>query len=285
MDTAVQNIVDILHDEGACEAWGKRFKRELNDVSVLWTVGTNVRIDPNYDIPVRRALEKLTSLYRYIEVLVRFANSPRLRRASTFELIISPVTPPARRQVTLPSSIDEWESTVDYVCAGKELATADWARKQAIELAGHYDDSYLCVTHCECSLIAHLEATHTKTPAFSYIGISKLSCRACMLWIAAFNRRAGRQYVTRGTYGKWYWPWTAPEGLAHSEAALMAKMVRAECVRFINASGHFRAGSDSTDASVEKGPSRSADVAREMDREIDGWIEHMVQELKAKNMK
>lgn len=285
METAVQKTVDILHDEEDCEAWGKRFKREFDYVSVLWTMDTNVRPDPNYEIPVRRALEKLTSLHRYIEVLVRFANSPRLRPALTFEPSISLVTPPARRQVTLPSSIHEWETTVDYVCAGKELATADWARKQATDLAGHYDKSYLCVTHCECSLIAHLEATPAETPPFSYIGVSKLSCRACMLWIAAFNRRAGRQYVTRGAHGKWYWPWTAPAGLADYEAAVMAKAVRADCVRFIQASGHFRAGSDSTDASVDKSPSRSADVAREMDREIDGGIASMVQELKAKNMK
>lgn len=285
MDTAVQKTVEILHDEEDCEAWGKFFKREFDRVSVLGTMHANVCPDPNYDIPVRRALEKLTSLHRYIEVLVRFANSPRLRPALTFKMSVSPVTPPARRQVTLPSSIDEWQSTLDYVCAGRELATADWTRKRAADLAGHYDESYLCLTHCECSLIAHLEAAHTKAPAFSYIGVSKLSCRACMLWIAAFNRRAGRQYFTRGTHGKWYWPWAAPAGLADYEAAVMAKAVRAECIRFIKASGHFRAGSDSTDASVDRSPPRSADVARKMDREIDGGIESMLQELKARNMK
>lgn len=103
-----------------------------------------------------------------------------------------------------------------------------------------------------------------------------------MLWITAFNRRGGRQYFTRGTHGKWYWPWTAPPpGLGPDEAGVMAKAVRAECVRFIKANGHFRSGSDSSDASVDKGPRRGPEVAKKMDIEIEGGIESMVRKLQA----
>lgn len=189
------------------------------------------------------------------------------------------MTPPPLRQVVLPSSINDWQTTVDRVCAGNHLVTADWIKTQAVGLADHFDASNLGVTHCECSLIAHLEATRAKTPAFSYIGVSKLSCPACILWIRAFNHHAGRRYFTRGTDGKWCWPWTAPAGLSDYEAGMMAEAVHAECVRFIEVNDRLRAGSD---VYVDKAPLRRADVTRKMDREIEGGFESMLKKLKAK---
>lgn len=290
MDTTIEKAVDILSDDMQCEAWGKRFRGEIHRsyFPSSCTFDSDLRPAGEYYIPVRRALEKLTSLHRYIEVLVRFANSRRLRPALSYRLSIIPVTPPPRRQIALPGSVDEWETTVDFVCAGKDFTTANWGRKQAVELADHFSSSYLCATHCECSLIAHLEAIHTPgtTPAFSYIGVSKLSCRACMLWITAFNRRGGRQYFTRGTHGKWYWPWAAPvPDLLPSEAAVVAEAVRAECVRFIKASGHFRAGSGSSDASADKVARSAPEVAKKMDMEIEGGIESMLRILKSEQPK
>jgi len=44
-------------------------------------------------------------------------------------------------------------------------------------------------------------------PPFSYIGVSKLSCNACQIWMAGYNRQPGQEFYTRGTHGKWYWPW------------------------------------------------------------------------------
>lgn len=107
-----------------------------------------------------------------------------------------------------------------------------------------------------------------------------------MLWIAAFNRRGGRQYFTRGTHGKWYWPWAAPvPGLLRDEAAMVAKAVRAECVRFIKANGHLRAGSDISDASVDKVSPRAPEAVKKTNMEIRGGMESMLQKLKSEQPK
>lgn len=47
--------------------------------------------------------------------------------------------------------------------------------------------------------------------AFSYIGVSKLSCAACKIWIEGYNQQEGPNFYTRGCHGKWYWPWGLPE--------------------------------------------------------------------------
>ena len=48
-------------------------------------------------------------------------------------------------------------------------------------------------------------------PIFSYLGVSKLSCSACKLWIEAYNQQERVKYYTRGSHGKWYWPWGLPQ--------------------------------------------------------------------------
>lgn len=107
-----------------------------------------------------------------------------------------------------------------------------------------------------------------------------------MLWIKAFNRRGGRQYFTRGTHGKWCWPWAAPvPDLLPFEAAVVAEALRAECVRFLKANGHFRAGSDGSDASADKVARSAPEVAKKMGMEIEGGIESMLQRLKSEQPK
>lgn len=240
--------------------------------------------DSKSPIDVRRALEKLTLLHRSIGVSVRFATSPRHRSALSYHLTIHPVTPPPPRQITLPSSAEDWETIVNDVCAGNDFTTLDWSRTQAIALTEHFKPCYLCPTHCECSLIAHLEAAHTSgtRPAFSYIGGSKLSCRACMLWIAAFNRRGGRQYFTRGTHGKWSWPWAAPGPDNPHETGVVAEQVRAECVQFLKATGCLRSAEDGLRDTVAR---RAPEVVRKMDLEVEAAIENMLRELRSEKPK
>jgi hypothetical protein len=62
-------------------------------------------------------------------------------------------------------------------------------------------------------------------PAFSYIGVSKLSCSACSIWIEAFNERSGREFYTRGSHGKWYWPWGIPRAEGPSAELMVQKIL------------------------------------------------------------
>ena len=47
-------------------------------------------------------------------------------------------------------------------------------------------------------------------PVFSYIGVSKLSCSPCQIWMDCYNDERKVRFYTRGSHGKWYWPWGLP---------------------------------------------------------------------------
>jgi len=59
-------------------------------------------------------------------------------------------------------------------------------------------------------------------PSFSYIGVSKLSCAAWQMWIDGYNSQNGLKFYTKGSHGKWYWPWGLPR---LDESRLKAYMV------------------------------------------------------------
>ena len=83
-----------------------------------------------------------------------------------------------------------------------------WHENDALELAERFESQYICLIHCETKLIHYLETNHVNqwdnVPAFLYIGVSKLSCGACHMWIDSFNQLGGRRYYTREFHGKWY---------------------------------------------------------------------------------
>ncbi|KAG0126361.1 hypothetical protein HOY82DRAFT_628380, partial [Tuber indicum] len=91
-------------------------------------------------------------------------------------------------------------------------------------------ENYECPVHCECALIQYLQVNQhnewDNISAFSYIGVSKLRCSACRTWIEAFNKQGGPQFYTRGSHGKWYWPWGLPreESLEEVGQSLGGKM-------------------------------------------------------------
>jgi OTT_1508-like deaminase len=76
--------------------------------------------------------------------------------------------------------------------------------------------------HCEVKLLLHLfaeeqQSTNPKPPAYSYIGLSKLSCLGCFNFLLAFNEVFGTRFVTKGTHSKAYFPWGFPESYAEHD--------------------------------------------------------------------
>lgn len=63
--------------------------------------------------------------------------------------------------------------------------------------------------HCECGVVAYLYQ-YSAFPAFSYIGVSKLSCKPCYYWIKAFNKTMNTRFRTKGYHDKWYGGWARP---------------------------------------------------------------------------
>ena len=67
--------------------------------------------------------------------------------------------------------------------------------------------------HCECALIAHYQNSlnsRSLVAPLEYIGVSKLSCRACVLFFEASNKVSSFRFCTRGSHQKWYFPWAMP---------------------------------------------------------------------------
>jgi hypothetical protein len=79
--------------------------------------------------------------------------------------------------------------------------------------------------HCEVKLLLHLfteqrQSTNPKPAAYSYLGVSKLSCLGCFEFLSAFNEVLGTRFVTKGTHSKAYSPWAFPEGCAEHDQLL-----------------------------------------------------------------
>ncbi|KAG0633394.1 hypothetical protein HOY80DRAFT_872124, partial [Tuber brumale] len=136
--------------------------------------------------------------------------SPRLQPALRYRLLISAV-PEKTHTVKLPASPEEWKSFLEVACHKRY----DFQKPRVVELAERFGSSkWVCPVHCECRLIIDLQTRQGNqwdhVPPFNYIGVSKLSCSACRIWIEAFNERSVRKFYTRGSHGKWYWPWGIP---------------------------------------------------------------------------
>ncbi|KAG0132958.1 hypothetical protein HOY82DRAFT_605409 [Tuber indicum] len=169
---------------------------------------SNRRGDP---FPLRRALEKLTYLPRHIDTLLVFAQSPRLRPALQYRMFVSPI-PKQTRTIKLPASQEEWKFFLKTACGEHDDDGLEASAVKLLKLFG--SEEWACPVHCECGLIQYLQTKQgissnwDNVPAFGYIGVSKLSCSSCRIWIEAFNEQSGPQFYTtgRGSRGKWYWP-------------------------------------------------------------------------------
>ena len=153
---------------------------------------------------------KLTSLPQHIESLFEIAYSPRLQPVFLYCISVIGV-PRWLRTVQLPSSQEAWSLFLQTACQ----QSYNWQEAEAEALLERFGaQKYKCAVHCECKLIQYLGARHKNqwdnVPPFSYIGVSRLSCGACRIWIESFNELGGRRFYTSGSHGKWYWPWGMP---------------------------------------------------------------------------
>ncbi|KAG0124763.1 hypothetical protein HOY82DRAFT_633600 [Tuber indicum] len=200
--------------------------------------------NPEDHFPLQRALEKMISLPRHIQSLFGFAHSSRLRPALQYRMTICAVLGRAQN-VKLPASEDEWKSFLK-VASGEE---GPWQEEDARKLFKKFGSQEReCPVHCECGLIQYLQTKHgdswDNVPAFGYIGVSKLSCSACRVWIEAFNELGGPKFYIRGSHGKWYFPW----GMPMAEGPLKEKMRIKVLNEYITRLEDKRAGSDSSGA-------------------------------------
>jgi len=84
--------------------------------------------------------------------------------------------------------------------------------------------------------------------AFSYIGISKLSCAACNLWIQGFNLQGGAKYYTKGSHCKWYPKWGLPQLNQDVLSKFMVREISATYRQHCRAKGRLKALADGSNA-------------------------------------
>ena len=69
--------------------------------------------------------------------------------------------------------------------------------------------------HCECALVSSLESSGLP-PVFSYVGVSKLSCKQCHNWLKSYNSVTGKRFRTRGLHDRFFPGWARP-ALEHDD--------------------------------------------------------------------
>ena len=173
---------------------------------------------PPHPFPLRRVIEKLDSQSAHLDNLFEFANSPRLRPALLYNLTVTNL-PSQSCSVSLPTSSGKWES----ILRAENMLDSDKRSEagQKLSLIGKKN----CPIHCECKLVQFFSPPHGPewVPPFSYIGVSKLSCGACRIWMEAYNELGGQQFYTKGSHGAWYWPWGMPTMEASLNEAVVEK--------------------------------------------------------------
>src|SRR5438034_7145225 len=164
-----------------------------------------------------RYLRKLESLPTDVDVLLKYARSPRLRQRhlaqKNLKLCILN-TPP--RTIDLLNSYEQWKTLAETILKDHRVdlslypnavpgrrTFASWKKNR--ECFGP--------VHCEVAVALHFlrsdPASHD-VPALPYIGVSKLSCLACWTFFRCLHDHACNFYI-RGTHAKAYFPWKYPD--------------------------------------------------------------------------
>lgn len=75
----------------------------------------------------------------------------------------------------------------------------------------HHKHSLYTPVHCEVAVAMHLLSQDLDgPPPLPFIGVSKLLCFGCWSFLKSLQR-VGAQIATRGTHGKYAFPWKYPE--------------------------------------------------------------------------
>ena len=198
-------------------------------------------------------LRKVESLANDIGVLAKLAYSPYCKHLFTFKFKVIPIRGQVSKAISGPQTPKDWETVFEkallyrnrykgpteeeYVIDEEKIEkdTADIAKK-AIKLD--------LVIHCEVKILLHIFKTENEIPstsktknkipstfktkneipgipkAYTYIGVSKLSCRGCCAFFDAFNIANQTHFVTKGSHSKSYWPWQFPHGVPNGDAVL-----------------------------------------------------------------
>jgi hypothetical protein len=159
--------------------------------------------------PLVRYLSKVTAIHSHCDVLLKHAHSPRLRRHLHNTFRVSSIQLESIN-ISMPQS---WGPVIKNALDRQgfiPIRRSTQMQKIFRELRD-LPNPVQAPVHCECALIHHFQRLpETETPALNYLGVSRLSCKACALFIKAFDNHGRCEFYTRGSHHKWTFPWALP---------------------------------------------------------------------------
>lgn len=173
-----------------------------------------------------RYLRKINSVFNSIKTLVRATLSPKTRDLLFCQPNLKTLREQSTKLANVPTTTADWKRVLRDALAyhnQRNDAGKEGTRVMKLETIRE-DTAKMCIktiskdnaVHCEVKLlvaIAKEEVTGLNLPkAFTYIGVSKLSCNGCDCFIRAFNSVHETYWATKGSHGKSYYPWMFPHG-------------------------------------------------------------------------
>jgi len=165
---------------------------------------------------------KIESFANDIRVLLKAANSPQCRRLFTYGFNVRALPIVNSQTASVPATSEQWETVLEKALLFRNSVKGRMEGDFLINTKRVMEDtaymakeviSQSLVVHCEVKLLTHIFETETigipKT--YTYIGVSKLSCRGCQAFFESFNDVHGTSFTTKGSHSKSYWPWQFPQ--------------------------------------------------------------------------
>ncbi|OJJ43557.1 hypothetical protein ASPZODRAFT_19280 [Penicilliopsis zonata CBS 506.65] len=163
-------------------------------------------------------LIKVNSLINHLGALVRATRSPHCEALLNKQCWAKHLPSMSTKVAAVPNTPEEWEAVL-------EKAASVQPTDYDLDLNVIRGDSRFMAqsdiprdisVHCEIKIL--LDIFRNESPAYTYIGVSKLSCRGCHAFFAAFNNIHDTHFLTRGSHGKSYFPWQFPLNFPKSNA-------------------------------------------------------------------
>jgi hypothetical protein len=193
-------------------------------------------------------LRKIVSLVNDIKVLVKLANSPQCKDLLTFGFKVIPVGGSGSEATSVLQSQENWEAVFEKALlfrnkrepfGGDDYVINEKKIKEDTEYMARDTNHTIkqnLVIHCEVRILLYIFKTENKKEnadipkayipegyipkAYTYIGVSKLSCRGCHAFFESFNLAHGTHFVTKGSHDKSYWPWQFPPSFPKRDKVL-----------------------------------------------------------------
>ena len=161
-----------------------------------------------------RYLTKITCVVKSIKALLGAAKHPRYRFIFRATFTVTRLEP-RMGEHNIPDSTTGWEAVISRLLEEKNRRKQDDEHEYELDeevvqmhtkLLTEKHSHPKAYVHNECLIIRNLLLLPTPR-AYSYIGVSKLSCRGCFEYIRAANSVHGTRFITRGWDQKWTFPW------------------------------------------------------------------------------